>query len=322
MTTVSVRILSFLSVAVFSSCSGDQSKLPPPQESLWRGWSKYQIRPEDTLIRYGRELIENTSYYLGPGGRVASISNGMNCQNCHLDGGTVPWGNNYGAVVSTYPKFRARSGTIESIQKRVNDCLERSLNGKPLDTASREMHAIVAYFHWLGDGVPKGKTPKGTGIMNIAFLDRPADPTRGEAIYVSTCAKCHGQNGAGKPNKDNTGYTYPPLWGPHSFNTGAGLLRLSRIAGFIKNNMPFEKASFDKPVLTNEDAWDVGAYVISQPRPELNLVHDWPDKKSKPFDYPFAPYPDTFPEKRHKYGPFDQIIAGREGAAPNTTTAR
>jgi thiosulfate dehydrogenase len=41
----------------------------------------------------------------------------MNCQNCHLSGGTVPWGNNYGGVYATYPKFRARSGGLETIPK-------------------------------------------------------------------------------------------------------------------------------------------------------------------------------------------------------------
>src|SRR5438094_4103599 len=69
---------------------------------------------EGKKIKYGRELIANTAAYLGPHGSVSHMSNGMNCQNCHLDAGTRPWGNNYGAVHSTYPKFRERSGSIES----------------------------------------------------------------------------------------------------------------------------------------------------------------------------------------------------------------
>ena len=39
-------------------------------------------------LRYGKDLIAHTSKYFGPKGSVASISNGMNCQNCHLDAGT------------------------------------------------------------------------------------------------------------------------------------------------------------------------------------------------------------------------------------------
>ena len=84
----------------FIQCN-ESKPIEKKDESLWRGWNKYQIKDEDSLAKYGRELIERTSYYLGPQGKVASMSNGMNCQNCHLDGGTLPWGNNYSAVVST-----------------------------------------------------------------------------------------------------------------------------------------------------------------------------------------------------------------------------
>jgi thiosulfate dehydrogenase len=97
--------------------------LSEPPADCWTGAGANQIpiTAEGELIRYGRNLIANTSQYLGPRGSVAHISNGMNCQNCHLEAGTKPWGNNYGAVASTYPKFRERSGTIETIEKRVND---------------------------------------------------------------------------------------------------------------------------------------------------------------------------------------------------------
>src|SRR5688500_7792120 len=36
------------------------------------------------LLIYGEELIANTSRYFGPKGKISPISNGMNCQNCHL----------------------------------------------------------------------------------------------------------------------------------------------------------------------------------------------------------------------------------------------
>ena len=98
------------------------------------------------LIQYGRDLIAHTSDYLGPNGLVKPISNGMNCQNCHIEAGSKPFGNNYTAVAATYPKFRARSGTAETIYKRVNDCFQRSLNGQALDSTSHEMLAIEAYI--------------------------------------------------------------------------------------------------------------------------------------------------------------------------------
>jgi thiosulfate dehydrogenase len=285
--------------------------------SLWHGWNKYQIKPSDSLARYGRELIENTSFYLGPKGRVASITNGMNCQNCHLDGGTLPWANNYGAVSSTYPRFRDRSGTVESIEKRVNDCLERSLNGRALDMSSREMRAIVAYMHWVGDGVEKGVKPKGSGIMDLPYLDRPADPIRGRTVYVAKCQTCHGADGQGQPNPEATGYAYPPLWGKNSYNSGAGLFRLSRFAGFVKNSMPFGQVDYNNPQLTNEECWDVAAFVNSQPRPRKDLSSDWPDISKKPIDHPFGPYADGFTEEQHKFGPFTPIAEARKKKSPS-----
>src|SRR5688500_1339762 len=75
---------------------------------------------EGELIRYGRELIANTAKYLGPKGIIAPVSNRMNCQNCHLDAGTRDYGNSFAAVASTYPRYRDRSGIVESIEFRVN----------------------------------------------------------------------------------------------------------------------------------------------------------------------------------------------------------
>jgi thiosulfate dehydrogenase len=264
--------------------------------------------PGEDLIRYGRDLVAYTNRYLGPKGKIAAITNGMNCQNCHLDAGTRTGGNNYSGVYSTYPKFRARSGTLENISKRVNDCIERSLNGtKTLDTNSREMQAFYAYIKWLGEDVPKDIRPAGAGIRDIAFPDRAADPVKGKAIYEQDCQRCHGIGGEGVPQPATGGYIYPPLWGGNSYTTAAGLFRLSRLAGFIRDNMPFD-APQSASLLTDEEAWDVAAYINSQPRPQRFFTQDWPDISGKPFDYPFGPYADSFSERQHKYGPFGPIV--------------
>jgi thiosulfate dehydrogenase len=301
-----MRVYFFLLFFFILSCSTPPSP-KPLEESYWRGWNHYQIKPADTLAHYGYELIANTSYYLGPKGKVAHISNGMNCQNCHLSAGTIPYGNNYSAVASTYPKFRDRSGTMETIPKRINDCIERSLNGLPLDVNSKEMKAIVAYMHWLGDDIPKGKKPKGSGILDIPFLDRPANPALGNIVYNGKCANCHGNNGEGKLNEVGSSYIYPPVWGNHSYNTAAGLFRLSRLAGFIKANMPFGKSDYTNPLLSDEESWDVAAFINTQPRPEKTFAQDWPDISKKPIDHPFGPFSDGFSSLQHKFGPFSVI---------------
>jgi len=257
-------------------------------------------------ILYGKELIARTSIYLGPKGKVAKISNGMNCQNCHLKAGTQPFGNNYLAVVSTYPKFRERSGSIENIYKRVNDCIERSLNGKGIDTAGKEMQAFSAYINWIGKDIAKGDKPKGSGIVELKFLERAADPGKGKMVYTLKCKSCHTENGGGKLNTDGLTYQYPPLWGNSSYNEGAGLFRLSRFAGYVKYNMP-QGASFSNIQLSDEEAWDVAAFVNSQARPKKDLSKDWPKLAGKPVDHPFGPYADKFTEQQHKYGPFGPI---------------
>lgn len=280
-----------------------------PNHTLWKAPAESIVPVANReLVLYGKELIANTAQYLGPHGKVAALSNGMNCQNCHLEAGTKPWGNNYSAVASTYPKFRARSGKTESIVKRVNDCFERSLNGKALDSTSREMNAIVAYIRFLGEGVPKGESPKGSGIWKVPYLDRAADPVKGKVAYEQKCVSCHGATGQGIAKPDGSGYTFPPLWGPHSYNQGAGLFRVSRLAGYIKANMPLG-ASWDKPQLSDAEAWDLAGFINSMPRPAKDLRQDWPQIASKPVDHPFGPYADSFSEKQHKFGPFKPIEA-------------
>lgn len=270
-------------------------------------------------VLYGKELIMHTAKYLGPKGSVLHISNGMNCQNCHLDGGTKPWGNNYGSVASLYPKFRARSGTTENIYKRVNDCFERSLNGNGLDTASKEMQAIKAYIEFLGTNVEKGKTAEGSGFKALTYLDRAADPAKGKLVYEQKCQSCHQADGQGTLSVDGAEYSFPPLWGNNSYNDGAGLYRITNFARYVKYNMPLG-ASSDSPQLTDEEAWDIAAYVNTQQRPHIKVPKDWPDKSKKPIDHPFGPYADKFTAKQHKYGPWKPIDEERKKAKDKPKT--
>lgn len=266
---------------------------------------------EKKILVYGKDLIANTSKYLGPNGTVAKISNGMNCQNCHLDAGTKFLGNNYSAVYAHYPKFRARSGTPENIIKRISDCFERSLNGTKPDSNSKEMTAIIAYMTFLGKDVKKGTTPKGVGLQKLAYLERAADTVRGKVVYQSKCVACHGSSGAGILAVNKKGFTFPPLWGLNSYNDAAGLYRISNFAGYVKNNMPLG-ATNQNQMLTDEEAWDVAAFVNSQPRPHKDQQSDWQDISKKPIDFPYGPYSDQFRETQHKLGPFQPIADARK----------
>ena len=318
-----------ITIVVVVEVSGNNKKIEKevfaePADSSWVAPSLYTdavtTGEQRAMIIYGEDLIANTAKYLGPHGSVLQISNGMNCQNCHLDAGKKPWGNNYGGVYSTYPKFRARSGTVENIYKRVNDCLERSLNGMALDTNSYEMQSIYAYMKWLAQDVPKNKKPYGAGLPTLPYLNRAADPQKGRLVYNNACQSCHGINGDGLLSADSVSYTYPPLWGNKSYNDGAGLFRLSRFSSFVKNNMPFKIASHNKPALTDEEAWDVAAFVNTQPRTHKDQSGDWKDISTKSVDEPFGPYADNFSETQHKLGPYQPIVLAQKNKSVGKKT--
>ncbi len=295
------------------------------EEKLWIAPDTTTIPAGDEgkLIHYGRTLIIHTSKYFGPNGTLSQNTNGLNCQNCHLDAGTRPYGNNLGSTSSTYPKYLPRAGSVVTMAEKINECFSRSLNGTTIDTTSKEMMAYVSYIKWLGKDFKKELKLAGSeGIKAPPLIDRAADPEKGKVAYELYCARCHGKDGQGQfamdVLKDETKqqggtataddlYYYPPVWGSNSFNAVATLYRISKMAGYIKDNMPYP-INHNNPVLTDEQAWDVAAYVNSNERPVKDHSKDYlSDISKKPFDFPFPPYADKFTQAQHKFGPFTDM---------------
>lgn len=275
--------------------------MAPSEESIPAG-------KKGEMIRYGKELVIHTSSYLGPKGSVAHLTNGMNCQNCHLDAGRKLFANNYAGFMADYPKMSGRSGQVEPASQRISECFERSLAGKTPDTSKKEVQAILAYMKWIGKGVQKSQELFGKATGKISFSDQAADPVQGKAVYLVKCQACHGAGGEGQMAADQKSYINPPLWGKHSYNDGAGMYRISNLAGFIKNNMP-NGVSYQNTQLSDQEAWNLAAFINSQPRPHKDQHNDWKDLVKKPIDFPFRPYADHFSEKQHKFGPFKPIEA-------------
>ncbi len=262
------------------------------------------------LIQYGFNLITATQKYLGPEIKDKSkiiTGNNMACKNCHLGSGTKAFAAPYIGLTKVFPTYIGRENKIESLEERINGCFERSMNGKALDNSSREMKAIVAYITYLSNGVGEKGRINGQGFMKLKVPARAADPDKGKIVFTTTCVTCHGANGEGKRNGvpgDGEGYIYPPLWGHDSYNDGAGMSRLLTAAKFIKANMPFG-VTHDKPLLTDEQAYDVAAYINSFKRPvKAHKEKDYPDLSKKPQDCPYPPYNDTLSLAQHKLGPF------------------
>jgi thiosulfate dehydrogenase len=174
------------------------------------------------------------------------------------------------------------------------------------DTGTKEIKAIMAYMQWLGRNVKKGRPLFGAGTQHLKFMDSAANPATGKLVFIQKCRSCHGANGEGLPAADKKSYTYPPLWGANSYNDGAGMYRIGNLAGFVKANMPYG-ATYQKPQLTDEEAWNVAAFINSQPRPHKNRHKDYPDLRQKPIDFPGGPFADGFSARQHKYGPFAPI---------------
>jgi thiosulfate dehydrogenase len=280
--------------------------------------------PFGQLVKYGHALFSNTANELGPAvsdpvKRFAG--NNLTCQNCHLQAGTQPYAMPMLGVWGQFPQYRGREGAVATLEDRVNGCMERSMNGRPLPLDSREMKAFSSYMRWLSTGIPDGAKLHGAGTLRIKEPDRAADPGRGAEIYAKTCAACHGADGSGQRAQTGLGYQFPPLWGPDSYNNGAGMTRLLTAAGYALHNMPLG-TRFDSPLLTDDEAYDVAAYMVSQKRPEkANLEKDYPIRLQKPIDSPYGPYADDFPAEQHKLGPFGPIRTKVRELASESRTA-
>ena len=266
-------------------------------------------------IREGRDLITATYAHIGPDVADASkrfAGNNLVCANCHLQAGTKKFGLPLFGLYGDFPQYSARSGGEISIEDRVNSCMTRSMNGRALPTNAPPMRAIVAYIKFISSGVAPGQRLPGLGTGRMPELDRAADPARGESLYRTKCATCHGEQGSGErrslPGTD-LGYVFPPLWGANTFNDGAGMARIITLANFIHFNMP-HGVDYLGTQIGVDDAWDIAAYVLSHPRPHLaGLDRDFPNLLAKPVDAAYGPYADHFSELQHKYGPFPPIEA-------------
>ncbi|NNN05923.1 MAG: c-type cytochrome [Elusimicrobia bacterium] len=197
----------------------------------------------------------------------------LSCENCHLDGGRRASALPLTGAASAFPKYRAREGRVVTLADRVDECFKRSLNGKALPPDSPAMHDILAYIVSISSAGPR--------VAAAPLKAGPPNVRAGAALYAARCAQCHRKDGAGKRDLDDDPYVeVPPVWGGDSFNIGAGMARLHPAEKFIRFNMP----QGAEGSLTDQQARDVAAFMISQPRPDFAAKsQDWP-KGGKPED--------------------------------------
>jgi len=212
--------------------------------------------PFGDLVRKGEKIFTQTGKYAGK-----YVGNDLTCESCHLDRGRKPYAAPlWGAYVS-YPRFRSKNMKVSRLGERIQGCFRFSMNGTAPPLEGDTIRSIVAYSFWMAKGAPVGTPLEGTGILRMAPPAHIPDPARGRKVYEARCALCHSADGLGTSSGGEVGF--PPVWGPRSYNRGAGLAKVAKLAGFIKMNMPLSRGD----TLSNRDAWDVAAYVDSQPRP-------------------------------------------------------
>jgi thiosulfate dehydrogenase len=252
-----------------SSPSPDDAPTAPPTS-----WPDYSVNgpgfivpamPGGEQIAYGYRLVSQTFATIGPDAGDPTMrfaGNNLACQNCHLDGGTNRTGLPLVGVFKTFPKFLARFQRVVSLPERLNDCMTRSMNGRALPDESPEMAALLAYLRYIGE-------PPAVPFVPAEDAPLPPDADRGAQVYATVCALCHQPDGLGQrmgSARDGRGYLFPPLWGPDSFNDGAGMDQYVNIVEFVRRNMP-RGVDPEHPQLSLQQAWDVAAYVRTKPRP-------------------------------------------------------
>jgi thiosulfate dehydrogenase len=269
-----------------------------------------QLAEIEATAEYGQRLLRDTAKYIGPdhdNPEMRYSGTRMACASCHLEIGTKPGTLSLLPSAPKYPRDSGRDGGMRDLRDRINGCMQRSMNGEPLPRDSVEMMAMERYILGLNDQYEVMGATNRMSDEQAAFAepDRAANLDSGLHVYEERCQVCHGADGLGlqATTEPADGYLFPPLWGPDSYNNGAGMNRVLTAARFIKARMPLGQAD-----LTDDQAYDVAAYINSHPRPiKANLEVDYPDRARKPIDSPYPPYADDFPHEQHKYGPFRPI---------------
>lgn len=235
------------------------------------------------------------------------VGNGLNCVNCHMDSGKKENAAPLWAAYMSYPAFRKKNNKINAYQERIQGCFLYSMNGTPPPTDDPVLVELSAYAYWLAQGTLTGegfdpakmtvptdaelltggkrddfpfmqsyldaggsKEPAlpGRGYPTIDEPEQAPDIARGKTVYEQECSVCHGANGEGQ--MVNERYVFPPLWGPETYNWGAGMQRVNTAAYFIKRNMPLGQPG----KLTDQQAWDVAMYLDTRERPQDPRHHD------------------------------------------------
>jgi len=230
--------------------------------------------PEGEQVRWGYRLFMRT-----PTETPRLTPSGLSCGNCHLNAGQRELALPLVGSAGMFPEYNRRAARDFTLEDRIVGCFFRSMNAT--DGAQGEagelpngrvtpapdldeIGALAAYIRWVSRDHANGENPpwrKQNRIPPAALvpLDQ-LDPQRGESLFIEHCVPCHGEDGQGIQIGDKKA---GPLWGPLSWNDGAGAARIYTLAGMIRYMMPY----LNPGVLSDEEAQQIAAFITSKPRP-------------------------------------------------------
>ncbi len=239
--------------------------------------------PNDSALaeenKLGYRIFSDTARFGAP-----LAVNAVSCRNCHLNAGQKEGALPLVGVASAYPQPNKRAGRVFTLEDRVIGCLLRSTDGANAPEKfggarhenapgqalaapdSKIVRAVSAYLRWLSEGFAPGAPLAWRGKNELEAAARlplvALDPKRGEALFVERCVACHGADGQGVQLAD---LKPGPLWGPKSWNDGAGFARVYTLAGFLRRCMPY----LTPGSLTDEEAQQLAGYIDGKPRPKF-----------------------------------------------------
>lgn len=223
---------------------------PPPRSAI----------PDDAFgreVRLGERIFEQSNTLAG-----RYTGNPLTCANCHIDAGRRANSAPLWAAFVNFPAYRSKNGHVNTFQERIQGCFRYSMNGTAPPLGDSVLVALETYAAWLSTGARHNEAMPGRGYPELSQPPRAPDFARGRKVFTERCALCHAENGQGRRAGDVQ--VFPPLWGPQSFNWGAGMGNVDNAAAFIQANMPLGLGGS----LSLQDAWDVAMFVDGHERPQ------------------------------------------------------
>jgi thiosulfate dehydrogenase len=264
-TLLAIILVSLVACVLVPSWTSTGSADEPPQE----GDNNLPQGELGRAVRLGEAIVKETGAH--PLSK-AFVGNSLTCSSCHLDAGKDLQAASFVGVATAYPAWSPREERVITLEDRVANCFMRSMNGIRPDNGSELSVAVTTYITWLSNGerlAMNAKAPLGPRHVQPLKTDaKHANGERGKTAYAKKCASCHGDNGVGTEDG-------PPVWGKMSYNDGAGLAQVDKLAAWLKVAMPLDDAT-----LSEQEAFDIAEFVNSNPRPKFVLEEHLP--KTRP----------------------------------------